>query len=289
MNRLIKQVHAVLLSIAVAPIPAWAESQRDTRPSPEPNTPIISRLDDQREATYMDKPLSYWLRSIQKRDEDMERAFDAIRALGPAAHAAVPELTRIVGEPFLPVHMGVDEPDAILAKVFDIQLRGDAIDALTAIGQAAAPSSMILIQWALTVRVIPGNGGGAADDPRFIDLMAIDILERMRVAAAIGRFGPGSASALAALLASADGEGRKLVVAILGEKALPIAVTLLKSEECEERKLGVAMLVAMWPVVPREHLFMVEKAALCDQTERQTLPFGANGRAGVRNYSGVFR
>jgi hypothetical protein len=281
MNRLIPGIHALLLIIAVAAVEGWAESQHETNPSAEPKTRHVLRIDDPQEPVYMDKPLSYWLRSIQKRDEDMERAFDAIRALGPAAVAAVPELTRIIGEPFVPVHMGVDERDAILAKIFDIQIRADAIDALTAIGEAAASSSMTLIHWALTVRVIPGNGGGAADDARFIDLMAIDILERMRVAAAIGRFGADSASAVALLLASPGGEGRKLGVAILGEKALPIAVTLLKSEDCEERKLGVAILVDMWPVVPREHLFKLEQAVACDlinppDREERPLSFGAN-------------
>jgi hypothetical protein len=274
-------MYVVLLVIAVAAMPGWAERQHDDRPSAEPNTSIVSRPDDPQEPTYMDKPLSYWLRSIRNRDEELERAFDAIRALGPAAEAAVPELTRIVAEPFMPVHMRVDERDVILAKVFDIQLRADAIDALMAIGEAAAPSSTILIQWALTVRVIPGNGGGTADQARFIDLMATDILERMRVAAAIGRFGPDSASALAMLLALPDGEGRKLGVAILGEKALPIAVVLLKSGDCEERELGVAILVDMWPVVPREHLGRLEKTVLCDRNsvpkaQKGALPFGAN-------------
>jgi hypothetical protein len=281
MNRSIPGIHAVLLIIAAAAVPGWAESQHDTKPSTEPNTRHVRPLDDPQEPVYMGKPLSYWLRSIQKRDEDMERAFDALRAFGPAAHAAVPELTRIVGEPFVPVHLGVDQRDAILAKVFDIQIRADAIDALTAIGEAAASSSMTLIQWALTVRVIPGNGGGAADDARFIDLMAIDILERMRVATAVGRFGPDTAPALAMLLAVPDGEGRKLGVAILGEKALPIALTLLKSEDCQDRELGVAILVDMWPVVPREHLRKLEQAVLCDRNdapkpEKEALPYGAN-------------
>jgi hypothetical protein len=93
----------------------------------------------------------------------------------------------------------------------------------------------------------------------------MDILERMRVAGAIAQFGRGSILALAALLVSSDEEGRKLAVAVLSEKALPIAAALLKSQECEDRKLGVAILVDMWPVVARDHLIELKSAVVCNQ------------------------
>jgi hypothetical protein len=54
----------------------------------------------------------------------------------------------------------------------------------------------------------------------------------MRVAGAVAQFGPAAAPAIAALLKSADGEERKLGVAILSENALPIASNLLKSRNC---------------------------------------------------------
>ena len=40
-------------------------------------------------------------------------------------------------------------------------------------------------------------------------------------------------------------------MAILSENALPIAAELLKSENCDEREIGIAILVDMWPVVPK--------------------------------------
>jgi hypothetical protein len=44
----------------------------------------------------------------------------------------------------------VDRDDVIAPKFSSIHLRADAIDALTAIGEAAASSTAPLIQWALT-------------------------------------------------------------------------------------------------------------------------------------------
>jgi hypothetical protein len=259
------RMRGMVFVIAIAAMPGWAAGLYDKRTPIGTKSQSVTCVAVQQEPTYMGKPLSYWLRSIRNRDEEMELAFDAIRTLGPEAQAAVPELTRIVAEPFMPVQIGVDERDLIISKLLDIQLRAEAIDALAAIGEAAAPSSLILIQWALTVRVIPGNTGNIKDETRFIDLVAMDILERMRVAGAIAQFGRGSILALAELLVSSDAEGRKLAVAVLSEKALPIAASLLKSQECEDRKLGVAILVDMWPVVARDHLIDLKNAVVCDQ------------------------
>jgi hypothetical protein len=111
-----------------------------------------------------------------------------------------------------------------------------------------------LIQWALTIRVVPVDKSDPKDSERFIELVTIDVLERMRVAGAIAQFGRRAIPAVAALLASPDDEKRKLAVAILSENALPIAAELLKSENCEEREVGIAILLDMWPVVPRNHL-----------------------------------
>ena len=217
----------------------------------------------QHEPTSQGHPLSYWLKSIQDRDDKIVRAFDAIRDLGPDASSAVEELTRIVVEPFTPVRIGIDGDDVIVPKLLSIYLRADAIDALTAIGEAAASSSQSLIQWALTVRVIPVNLDHLHDSQLFVDLITLDVLERMRVAGAVARFGPDAAPAIAALLKSPDGERRKLGVAILSEEALPLAARLLKSRNCEDRKRGIAILADMWPVVAKEHIAELNAALAC--------------------------
>jgi hypothetical protein len=218
----------------------------------------------QREPTSQGHPLSYWLKSIQDRDDKIVLAFDAIRNLGPDASSAVEELTRIVVEPFTPVRIGIDGDDVVAPKLLSIYLRGEAIDALTAIGAAAASSSESLIQWALTVRVIPVNLDHLKDSRLFVDLVTLDVLERMRVAGAVARFGPDAAPAIAALLKSPDGERRKLGVAILSEDALPLAARLLKSRNCEDRKRGIAILADMWPIVAKEHIAELNAALGCD-------------------------
>jgi hypothetical protein len=152
----------------------------------------------------------------------------------------------------------------IASKLLSIHLRADAIDALTAIGEAAASSAAPLIQWAVTVRVIPMNLDNVKNDELFVDLITLDVLERMRVAGAVARFGPVAAPAIVALLKSPDGEKRKLGVAILNENALPIAAYLLKSRNCEDRKRGIAILADMWPVVAKEHLAQLKAALVCN-------------------------
>jgi hypothetical protein len=270
----------MVLGIAIAAMLGWPADQRKSATATLPADWNLTSLAVQQEPAYMGKPLSYWLRSLRSRDSEMADAFDAITALGPGARAAVPELTRIVGEPFTPVQIGVDERDSMIAKLMDIQLRADSIDALASIGEAAAPSSATLIQWALTIRVAPGATlllwentfrgarvykSDSKDQERFIDLVTLDVLERMRVAGAIAQFGRRAIPAVAALMASSDDEGRKLAVAILSENALPIAAELLKSENCDEREIGLAILVDMWPVVPKEHLIALKERG-CPQS-----------------------
>ena len=86
----------------------------------------------------------------------------------------------------------------------------------------------------------------------------------MRVAGAVAQFGLGAVPAVTALLASPDGEVRKLGVAILSENALPIAATLLKSGDCEDRRLGIALLFDLWPVVRKDQLSKLKSAGVCD-------------------------
>jgi hypothetical protein len=135
---------------------------------------------------------------------------------------------------------------------------------LTAIGEAAASSALPLIQWALAVRVIPINLDNLSDNELFVDLLTIDVLERMRVAGAVARFGPAAAPAVVALLKSSDHEKRKLALAILSENTLPIVAHLLKSRNCEDQKRGMAILADMWPVVAKDHLTELKTALVCD-------------------------
>jgi hypothetical protein len=118
---------------------------------------------------YQGEPLSHWLKSIRDRDDTIVLAFDAIRDLEPDAWPAVEVLTRILAEPFTPVRIGVDQDSVIASKLSSIRLGADAIDALTAIGEAAASSAAPLIQWALTVRVIPINVNRVKDNELFVD------------------------------------------------------------------------------------------------------------------------
>ena len=231
----------MIFMIAVSAIASWSAEEQQNK-----------AREIQRESMYQGKPLSYWLRSIRDRDDKIVLALDAITDLGPEAWPAVEELTRIVAEPFTPVRIGVDLDDVVAAKLFSIRLRSGAIDALTAIGEAAASSALPLIQWALAVRVIPINLDNVKDNELFVDLITIDVLERMRVAGAVARFGPAAAPAVAALLKSSDDEKRKLAVAILSENTLPIVARLLKSRNCEDQKRGIAILADMWPVVAKD-------------------------------------
>ena len=254
MTHSIERMTGLIFMIAISAMVGWsAEEQGIDKTASETQGELLSQ----------GKPLRYWLRSIRDRDDNIELAFDAIIDLGPGAWPAVEPLTRIVAEPFTPVRIGVDRDDAIGAKLFNMQLRADAIDALTAIGEAAATSTVPLIQWALTVRFIPVNLDNLKDQELFVDLITTDVLERMRVAGAVARFGLAAAPAIAALLESSDGERRKLGVAILSENVLPIAAHLLKSGNCEDRKRGIAILADMWPVIAKNHLVELKSAVVC--------------------------
>jgi hypothetical protein len=214
--------------------------------------------------TYEGEPLSFWLDVIRKRGDRMPMAFEAIRSLGPLAESAVPILESIVAEPFLPIKIGEDKHDVILSKLLNIQLRADAVDALALIGPVADCSTKALIRWALTVRVIPASEQRVETDSLYVEMVGIDVLERMRVAGAVPELGKGALVAIAPLLASGNGEKRKLAVAILSERTLPLAVSLLKSPDCDEKKLGLSILGDMWPVVPETHLLNLKESFMCD-------------------------
>src|SRR5262245_44179194 len=117
----IARLAALILLIAVSPVFSWAADDHD---------PV-----------YMGKPLSYWIGVLRNRGEEMNLAFSAINALGPDAESAVPALVQILSEPFRAIWIGADTHEQVAARVADIQLRADAVDALGAIGSPAASST----------------------------------------------------------------------------------------------------------------------------------------------------
>jgi hypothetical protein len=238
---------ATIIAVVIVIAAAAALSAEDTHPA------------------YANKPLSYWLKVIRDRDELMlSLAFDAVRSLGPAAGAAVPELTRVVSAPFTPIHIGKDSQKAIASKVVDIAIRGEAIDTLAVIGESASTSTLPLIRWAMTQRVVPGIIGNADDDELFIELVMMDTEQRMQVIGSIAEFGPNTAPVIAALVSSHDAERRKLGVAILSQGALPIAAELLRSSQCDERTLGFQVLKDLDLVVAKPYLDELMSRLVCD-------------------------
>jgi len=198
-------------------------------------------------------PLSYWINSIHERDENMEMAFDAIVELGPKAWRAVPELTRIVAKPFVPIRVDRDSRSELHAKLLDIHLRAGAVDGLGAIGEAGAAAAETVIRWGMTLRTVAPEDRPVSNS-LVIELIGIDVLERMRAAGTVARFGPAAARPVQKLLESPDNEERKFSAAILNDTAVPIAAELMHSESCKDRRLGLSILSGMWPVVAREHL-----------------------------------
>jgi HEAT repeat protein len=217
-----------------------------------------------REPSYQGKPLSYWLEIIRDRDEDgMPLAFDAIRYLGPGAQSAVPALIEIVTAPFSPIRLGRDSDELILAKLCEIELRSEAIDTLAAIGEGASSATISLLDWAVTVRVIPARIRNADTDERFIDLVTMDVEKRIQIIVAIAEFGEAAVPTLVRILKSPDAEKRKLAVAILGEEALTVTSDLLRSRDCEDVRPGITILNDMEPVVARAYLTELRNMLVC--------------------------
>ena len=214
---------------------------------------------------YEGKPLSYWISVLRSRDERMlTLAFEAIRSLGPRAATAVPELMRMVAAPFSPVHIGMDSDEVIADKLYDIEVRSAAIDALASIGEPASLTTMPLIRWALTVRVIPGDMSSIGEVERFIDLVALDAQYRLHVVDAITSFGKASLPAVIRLSKSSDNEKRKLAVLILGEEAFAIAGELMTSRNCGDRRLAIAILSDMEPIVATAYVKALTRSLVCD-------------------------
>ena len=232
---------------------------------------INLRVSDRRvppnEPTYQGKTLNYWLKAIRDRDEElMPLAFDAIRALGADARAAVPELTSVVEAPFAPIRLGVDSDEVVVDKLYDLEVRSDAIDAIDAlafIGEAAAPATMPLIDWALTVRIMPSRTSSIEEHDQFVDLVTLEAEYRIAVIHAIQHFGNAGTSTLARVVKSANPEKRKFAVMALGSDAIPIATDLLRSGDCDEEQLGIAILGDLEPLVARVYLTQLRRMAGC--------------------------
>ena len=214
------------------------------------------------ESKYLGKPLNYWLQVLRDRNEEMiSLAFDAIRGLGPQARAAVPELTALVAAP---IRIGKDSPKLIAKKLYDIEVRAQAIDALAAIGESASSAAAPLIRWALTMRVIPEAIRNSDDEELFIELVMMDSEQRMRIAGAVGKLGPDASEIIAALVSSSDPIKRKFGVVILNEGALPIASKLLRSHKCDDRTLGLTILKDMDLIVARPYLDWLQNRIVCE-------------------------
>jgi hypothetical protein len=255
----------LLAAIVLTLQPAWAENDKQSV-STRKGSERVARLRDwpQPDPIYQGKPLSYWLKAIRNRDEEgMLLAFDGIRFLGPEAWTAVPVLTEIMTAPFAPIHVGRDSEDLILSKLWDIAIRSEAIDSLASIGKASSSATLGMIDWATTLRVIPPEMHNPADDERFIDLVAMDVEQRIHIIVAITEFGEAALPTVTRLLRSADPERRKLAIAILGEEAMWIAMDLLRSGECEDTRLGITILGDMDPVVAKAYLTELDSMPVC--------------------------
>jgi hypothetical protein len=171
------------------------------------------------------------------------------------AWVAVPDLTRLITAPFAAIRVGLDSHEVIASKLYDIAVRAEAIDILRWIGEPGAPATAALIQWALTSRVAREPKRGLEEDNQlFIELVAMDAEQRMRVAGAVATFAPDAFPMVVRLLTSSDAAKRKLGVAILSQDALPVAAELLRSNVCEERETGLLILKDMDLVVPQPYL-----------------------------------
>jgi hypothetical protein len=224
-------------------------------------------------------PLSYWLKSIQNREPGYsEVAFEAIVQLGPEAEAAIPDLTKILEEPFEPIRVGTDSREDIREKLREIQFRGGAVDGLGAIGEAAALSTEAVIRWGLTIRVLAPSERATSTDALLVELIGIDVLERMRAAGAISRFGLNALEPVQRLIDSDDNENRKFAAAILSERTILVATQLMKGKGCTNRMLGLSLLSAMWPVVAREHLTALSEILRCsDEDIHKPMPADRRG------------
>src|SRR5262245_57762821 len=151
-----KTVTVLLVVLFASTLQSTANDERNKSQVAGTNPAVSDSRAPMDEPTYQGKKLNYWIKAIQNRNEElMPLAFDAIRALGPDARATVPQLIRVVAAPFTPIQLGIDSDELIANKLYDMEVRSEAIDTLASVGEAAAPATIPLVNWALTVRVMP--------------------------------------------------------------------------------------------------------------------------------------
>jgi hypothetical protein len=214
---------------------------------------------------YQGKSLNYWVQVIRDRNEKlMQIAFDALRSMGPQAWPAVPELTKVVSEPFTAIHIGKDSDEEISSKLYDIEMRSEAIDTLATIGEAASSATTPIIDWALTIRVDPREISTKEESERFVDLVTLDAEYRAHVISEIRGLGRPAIPILTQMLRSSNSERRRVVVLVFGQDALPLASDLMKSERCGDRQLGLAIFSDVGPLVPKEYLAVMRGTLPCD-------------------------
>jgi hypothetical protein len=193
----------------------------------------------------------------------MSQALGAIASIGPAASAAVPELTALVSAPFTPIRLGVDSEETVADKLYDFEMRSAAIDALASIGKASAPATVSVIEWALMPRAIPSPVGSTLENELFVDLATLEVEYRIRVIDAIGQFGESALTTTAKFLSSSNPEKRKFAVVILGTDVLPVASDHLKSSRCEDRRLGLTIFGDLEPLIPKTYLDHLSEVLVC--------------------------
>ena len=270
MKRAMLQTVALTLTLALSRV-SNAQDLRDNRVQAGVSKPRLTNTQD--DPIAFGRPLSHWLTSISSRDPiAAEMAFGAIVELGPAARAAIPTLTQIVAEPFEPIRIGRDSRGEVLMKLQDIEFRAGAVDALGAIGDAASTSAEPVIRWGLTVRVSAPDERSNSSDALLIELIGMDVLERMRAAGPVAQFGIGAAGTIQSLIESGNNEEQKFAAAILNDQAVFVAARLMQRNDCLARMRGLSLLSAMWPVVASEHLATLKEMLGCSQHDNRPLP-----------------
>jgi hypothetical protein len=248
-SRHMKAIKYIVLVLAILLVHIEAAPAQIQKAQP----PILSF----QERTYQGKPLSFWLKALRERNETLlSRAFEAIHSLEEDAWVAVPDLTRLVAAPFEPIQVGTDSPETVASKLYDIAVRSEAIETLVWIGEPSASASAEgLVRWALTERLAAQlTTRNPEQMDLYIELVAMDAEQRMRVAGALASFGPSTIRLIANLIASENAAERKLGVAILSQDALPVATELLHSEACDDRELGLQILKDMNVVVAQSYI-----------------------------------
>jgi hypothetical protein len=270
MKRLVS--YTVALAVAFTVTVSGAQDLGSKRTLPDTRA-LTSRVANQQDPTAFGRPLSYWLERLHNRDPEAYIAVAAIVELGPDAKAAIPELTQIIAEPFVPIQPGKDSRDEIRTKLLNIDLRAGAVDGLGAIGKVAAGSADTVIRWGLTLRVVAPVERSSSTDTLFIRLIGIDVVERMRAAGTVAQFGLDAFPSIQELIESDDNEKLKFAAAILNEDTLLAAAILMQREDCISRIRGLSLLGGMWPVVAVEHLEALKEVLKCTENEnRKRIP-----------------